>query len=284
MGHHPADGHEHTGRTVRRGALAAELRGRGPTVVLVHGVGLGPETFAALAEDLATGATVVTVRRPGYGRPRPGPSAAPGVGAPTVDLDQQVTDLADLVEGLGLAPAVLVGVSGGATLGLLACLARPDLFGAAILHEPLVGPLAPALHERLLDRAAALAADPDPVAPQRFVAGLVGDATWQRLPSAWRGDVARVAPVVRAEVPAFCRVAPTVDELVARRGRPPVLVTTVGGSSGTARRQAAGVLVDRAGARAHTLAGVGHLAQVEAPAVLARHVRHLLPAPVGSAP
>ena len=257
--------------TLRSGPLLADVVGEGPPVVLVHGVGLGPETFGDLAAELASGATVATVHRPGYG-------ALGDPGRPPVPLADQVTALAGLVEDLGHGPAVLVGVSGGATLGLLVARDRPSVLRAAVLHEPLVGPLAPALHERLAARAAELAADGAPAAVDRFVAGLVGPATWSRLPEAWRHGVRRVGTAVRREVPDFARLAPAPEALAARRGRPPLLITTVGGSSGTARRQAAGVLVDLAGARAHTLAGIGHLAQVEAPAVLARRTRAVLAA------
>ena len=262
--------------TLHRGPLLADVVGGGPPVVLVHGVGLGPETFGDLADDLAGAATVATVHRPGYG-------ALGDPGRPPVPLADQVDALAGLVEDLGQGPAVLVGVSGGATLGLLVALHHPTALRAAVLHEPLVGPLAPALHERLAARTAELAADGSPAGVDRFVAGLVGPATWARLPAPWRDGVRRAGTAIRREVPAFARLAPARHDLEARRGHAPLLVTTVGGSSGTARRQAAGVLVDLAGARAHTLAGVGHLAQVEAPAVLARRTRAVLDATPRSA-
>jgi len=259
----PSPGHS----DARRPALTLDVEGTGPLVVLVHGVGLGPETFTALADELRADATVAIVHRPGYGTE---------VDAATVSLTDQVDGLAAQIASLDRGPAVVVGVRGGATRGRQVALARPDLLRAVVLHEPLVGPLAPALHDLVAIRAAELAADPDPEAPGRFVSGLVGATTWARLPSDWQAAVTRSGAVVRCEVPWFADVAPSLDELAALRSSDVEVRTTLGASSGSARRQAAGVLASAGGAHVHELCGVGHLAHVEAPAVLAGVVRAAL--------
>lgn len=249
--------------TVACGPIVAEVVGAGPVVVLVHGVGLGPETFGALVDDL-DGATAAVVHRPGYGVLSDRPPAG---------LIAQADALAELVRTIALGPAVLLGVSGGATLGLLTAMRHPEVLAAAVLHEPLVGSAAPGLHDLIAGRAAALAADADPGAATRFVAELVGDRTWARLPEAWRAGVVARAAVVRREVPWFAAVDPPPAALAALASAPLTLHTTLGAASGTVRRQAAGVLMDRAGAVVHELRGARHLAQVEAPRALVTVVR-----------
>ena len=113
-------------------------RGRGPVIVLLHGVGVGPESFASVAELLEDRHPVVALERPA------------GPGGAALDLPDQADLLARSLDDLG-APVRLVGVSGGATLGLCLALRHPDAVEALLLHEPLVGPLAPALDRRFQD-------------------------------------------------------------------------------------------------------------------------------------
>ena len=55
-------------RPGRPGLPAIEQFGTGPAVVLLHGVGVGPDTFAALADAVVAGGhQAVVVHRPGYG-------------------------------------------------------------------------------------------------------------------------------------------------------------------------------------------------------------------------
>jgi 3-oxoadipate enol-lactonase len=240
------------------GALACERGGDGPLVVLVHGVGIGPWSYAAVAAALAADHTVLVAHRRGYGSSRALP--------PPASLAEQVDDLAALVDG----PAAFVGVSGGATLVLALALARPARVSAAVVHEPALGPLAPELDAELQAAGAALAAsDGDPAGAVRFVRGLVGDAGWERLGPDRRGDVAALAGAVRHEVPQFLSFAPHAGELAVAA---PV-ATAVGAASRPSRHRAAAILARHLGTTPTVLPATGHLAQLDNPAALAGALR-----------
>ena len=237
--------------------------GSGPdVVVLLHGVGVGAPAFDAVAAALARTHAVVVPDRRGYG--------THAAAAPATGFDEHVDDLAATVDHLrarhGRAPAV-VGVSGGATLTLalaLAAAAAGDLrgLGPLVVHEPLVGPLAPRLHTAVTEAyERSVAADAQLAAT--YVAGLIGPATWAALPTAEREAIAGRTPTIAAEVPHFLGFAPRPDELDALRGHP--LWSSVGRRSPAGRREAHDVLVALTGAGVLEVPDAGHLPQVDAP-------------------
>lgn len=239
----------------------------GPPVLLVHGVGVGPTAFGPVADRLAgAGHRVGVVHRPGYGL---------AAGHLLTPLDTQVAALSRLVD--TLATAVLAGVSGGATLALLAAVARARAGSRAgvtvVCHEPLVGPLAPDLHRRVTRAAGELG-----LGSQRFVRRLVGEATWSTLDDDTRATTVRRPDLVAAEARAFARVAPTPGDLAAVR-LAGGLVTTVGERSGPERHRAAAALARLSGSRVEVVAGSGHLAQVDAPDAFAATILAAAPAP-----
>lgn len=248
----------------------------GPVVVLVHGVGLGPGTFASVAAMLAeAGRSPVVVHRPGYGR-----SAGRGF----VPLDEQVDELAELVSSLASAGPVggVVGVSGGATLALLLAirLAAAGSVGEQVpivAHEPLVGPLAPSLHQRVRWMVDALVADDAPAAAAaEFMPLLAGERTWAAADVDSHRTVATHPDLIVAEAQAFAEVAPTPAELDAVREHGAV-ITTVGMRSPGPRWEAAAILTDLAGARTVRLPGSGHVAQVDAARAFARLILRACP-------
>jgi pimeloyl-ACP methyl ester carboxylesterase len=244
-------------------------------VVLVHGVGLGPGSFGPLVGLLAeAGLSPVVVHRPGYGR-----SAARGF----VPLDTQVDELVDLVEELRRSGPVagVVGVSGGATLALLLAirLAAGGDSLPVVVHEPLVGPLAPSLHRRVSWMVDALVDDDDPpVAADEFMRLLAGEPTWAAADPDSRRTVAERPDLVVAEAAAFAAVAPGPAQFDAVR-RQGAVITTVGMRSPGPRWEAAAILADLAGARTVRIPGSGHVAQVDAARAFARLV--LLAFPLG---
>jgi 3-oxoadipate enol-lactonase len=250
--------------------LSVTVEGSGPVVVVVHGVGVGPDSFARVVAGLRGSCRAVVVHRPGYGRSE---HEAP---AP---LEAQVRSLVQLLDRLDAAPSLILGVSGGATIAVV--LASAGVFPGCtyVAHEPLLGPAAPLLDAAVTSAARSLAEDRDPDAPVRFLAALVGEHTWSR----WADELARVArrneALIRAEVPRFTamRVAPTALAVLAARGRP--LHTSVGSRSGPARHQVAEVLAAEAGAVVHPLADAGHLPQLDAPEPLVELIASLVPCP-----
>ena len=252
--------------------LECDRIGHGPRVVLVHGVGIGPWSFAALARDLAADHEVVVAHRRGYG--------ASAHLAPGASLAQQVDDLAELAGG----PAAFVGVSGGATLVLALALAAPDLARAAVVHEPVVGSLAPGLLAELRSAADELASSSGEAGALAFVRDLVGPQVWAGLVPEQVVDVASRAVVVRAEVPQFLAFSPDPAQLRGLAGG--ARLYSVGALSRSSRHQAAAAVAAYTGAPPTVLPGAGHLAQVEAPAALARALRvaERLSVPVARSP
>lgn len=110
--------------------LYHEVRGRGPALLLITGGGDDAGFWAPVAPALAQEFTVVTYDRRGASRsPRPD-------GWSVTSVDEQALDVAALLRALDLAPAVVVGHSGGAsiTCGLVA--RHPDVVHHAVIYEP----------------------------------------------------------------------------------------------------------------------------------------------------
>jgi pimeloyl-ACP methyl ester carboxylesterase len=173
------------------------------------------------------------------------------------DLGTELAALAGPAEG-----AVLLGVSGGATLGLALVAAGVPVAGA-VLHEPAVGSLVPGL---LAHVAAGYAADGVP----GFGAALYGPA--------WDPAMAPADPdAVRRDFAMFRAFEP------ARPARPVAgVLTTVGAQSPPARLAAARALRDRTGLPYRVLPGCGHAAHLERPEVLAALVREVAAAAVSA--
>lgn len=120
--------HRESGIAAVGGAeLYYEVRGRGPSVLLIPGATGDAGHFDQAADVLASEYTVITYDRRGNSRSRPA--------GPTT-LDQQADDAAALLRHLGAGAAVVFGTSGGAIIALKLAIREPDLARRAILHEP----------------------------------------------------------------------------------------------------------------------------------------------------
>ncbi len=231
------------------------------TAVVVHGVGLWPGSFSAVTERVAaeTGCEVVTWTRPPYD----GGETAFGA---------QLRALAAVV--VEHRPAVVAGVSGGATLalalGIESAAGRlgPDVAGALrgiVTHEPLIGALEPVLGRRVADAATELAADPTASSAASFCRGLYGPR-WSDLGADADAWFARHADVVPADVAAFSSFQPAEGDLaeVAVPHR-----TSVGARSGPERHRVAATLA-AAGATSVVVPDCGHLIHLDAPDLFVR--------------
>ncbi len=204
-------------------------------MVLVHGAATTPAIWARLVPLLQPyDVDVETPSRPASG-----------------DLDQEVAALAGTAR-----DSIVVGVGGGATLGL-ALLQQGVQMQATLLHEPAAGSLAPGLLDHV---AAGYAAD-----------GVAGFGRALYGPS-WTPDMAPTDPAaVGRDLRMFRRFEP---EAVAALPDPAVL--TVGEFSPPARHEASAALTAALGIRTEILAGCSHFVQWDAPAVLATAIGALL--------
>ncbi len=245
-------------------ALAVPL-GEGPPLLLVHGVGPGPETFVDVARILASSYRVLIVSRPGYGSEAPSPSPPDG-------LCGQLAGIWAQAASLGAGPYRWVGVSGGATLGIVAAITQPERVACLVAHEPLFGPLASELHDLIVARAVRLSSDATPDAALGFVKDLVGES-WDGLPAATVESVRARHRVIVEEVPGFVSFAPTTAELAAL---PMPVTVSVGERSGRARHDAVATGASLIGADVFVVPGAGHLPQVDDPHGFAELVRATL--------
>lgn len=196
-------------------------------VVLIHGVATDSRVWAATIAALGRSVAVCCPDRPQSG-----------------DMDTEIAALAPLCEG-----AFVVGVSGGATLGLELA-ARGVEFTGALLHEPAAGSLAP----RLLDEVAA-AFRSDGVAG--FGRALYGPSWTPELTTASTETVA-------AELAMFRSFEPRPAGPLAQR-----ITLTVGERSAPARHRSVQDLAAALGTEWRVVPGVGHAVHLQAPHQLA---------------
>lgn len=232
-----------------------------PLLVFVHGVGLWPGMFGQIGRQFPLLAHHCWTR-PGY------------AGRPAVDdLGAQADQLADFCNDAAAGrPVYLVGVSGGATLGLAVALRHPWVLEGVVTHEPLIGPLQPALHARVTQAAIDLADGPSPDAAEHFLRLLYGAEsceTQDEHAAAWAREHWRT---ICSEVAAFAAFAP--DE-VALADLKPRHLTTVGSRSAPERHNVSQVL-SGTGADARVVDGSGHHVLVDAPLAFAHLIQAFL--------
>ena len=230
-------------------------------LVFVHGVGMWPGLFAPIGRQLPLLAHRCWTR-PGY------------AGRPAVDdLGAQADQLAAFCHEVAAGrPVYLVGVSGGATLGLAVALRHPSVLEGVVTHEPLIGPLQPTLHARVAAGGAALAEAPTPEVAEHFLQLLYGSDSLQaqdQQAAAWARDHWRT---VCDEVEACAAFAP---EERALTDLEPRHLTTVGSRSAPERHDVARLLA-QAGAEARVIDGSGHHVVVDAPLAFAHLIQDFI--------
>ncbi len=142
--------------------LYVEQSGEGPSLVFVHGMCGDARVWTDQLGRLAGRFRCTTYDRRGHTRsPRTGT-------AETVEL--HADDLAGLITALDLAPAIVVGSSGGARITLDLIRRYPHLVRGAVLSEPPVGALAPELFAGMIgDVAPAVKRAADTAGPRAAV-------------------------------------------------------------------------------------------------------------------
>lgn len=112
--------------------LAWREAGRGPALVLVHGIGGSSASWRPQLDALQNDFRVVAWDAPGYGGSAPLPSRTPRA-------DDYATALLALLDHLGIAKAHLVGHSLGAVFVAALCRRRPGLAQRVVFLHPVTG-------------------------------------------------------------------------------------------------------------------------------------------------
>lgn len=190
-------------------AIWAQEAGEGPLVALVHGAMDRSGGMLRVRRVLQPTCRVLRYDRRGYAR-----SLAAG---PPVSFDQQVDDLAALLDG---RPAVLAGHSFGGLICLALAERRPELVRAVVVYEAPMAwtPWWPggrpgdrpngrgagdagAAGPGAGDAGAVGPGDRDgPDAAEWFLRRMLGDAVWERLPAGMRAERRAEGPTLVAEM------------------------------------------------------------------------------------
>jgi pimeloyl-ACP methyl ester carboxylesterase len=211
--------------------LHHEVRGSGPPVLFISGASGDAGHFRRTAERLAGEFTTVTYDRRGNSRS--------AVDAGPMSIASQAGDAAWLIEGLGLAPAIAFGTSGGGDILLELIARRPDVLRGAVVHEPALRALAdpPDPGEDELGPIVALAARDPRVAMEAFLRLHTSDATFESLDPTLRERVlGNGAHFFENELGAFASYLPDTETIVASgialrmlrsdEGTPPLIQAT----------------------------------------------------------
>ena len=263
--------------TVNGTPLGYDIAGAGDPVVLVHGSWNQRQAWMFFVPELASSFRVVSYDRRGHGE-----STAP----PTEGTRQDdVADLAGLIEGLGIGPAYVVGNSYGAIVSLSLAAARPELVRKVVAHEP---PLIPLLEAdpvtkpiadeqgRLLGEVRRrLEAGDNAAAAEYFVENVaLGPGAWTQLPPPARDTFVANAPTYLGELRDPDALRADLDALA--RSSVPVLL-----SQGDQSPAMFVPILDRVAAavpsaKRTTVAGAGHIPHMTHPMEYAPIVRDFL--------
>lgn len=139
---------------------------------LVHGVGVGAWAFAEVASALAADHRVLVPHRRATGRRG---ARSQSLRQPA-SVAEQVDELLRVLVGRGSRRRHSSGCRAAHTLVVAVAMAEPAMVRAAVVHEPVIGPLAPELHAVLKRAAACLAASGDGTdGVLEFMTDLVGE-------------------------------------------------------------------------------------------------------------
>jgi pimeloyl-ACP methyl ester carboxylesterase len=257
------------------------VRGRGPDVVLIHGVLGDLRQWQRLGDSLAARHRVIAVSRRFHW-----PNLDPPARAGEYAITAQSEDLVTFLRSLG-PPAHLIGHSYGAGVALLAALSHPELVRSLVLVEPpfatVVRDSSPEFTRELATRdstvralRAEVQAGDDEAAAETVMDWVQGSgAGFSNLP-------VDVQAIVRANArtigPTYSVPFPRVSCDQLRALRVPVLVVRGEGTRPWFRLIADATVRCLPNAEAAVAAGGAHMALVENPAEMADRIRRFLAA------
>jgi pimeloyl-ACP methyl ester carboxylesterase len=108
-----------------------DVRGNGPVLLVAQSGEGDADRTVDLVDHLVDRFTVVTYDRRGLSRSRPDDPAAP------VSIRRHADDAAAVLRAVTDAPALMLGLSFGAVIGLHLLAAHPGTVGTLIAHEPI---------------------------------------------------------------------------------------------------------------------------------------------------
>ena len=114
--------------------LFCRRQGRGPGLLLIHGVACDGSYFAETAEILAKRFTVITYDRRGYSHSDV--KMQEDDGNNLFELEKQVEDAAEIIKDSGLGAVFVVGSSAGGIVAAQLAVSCPQLVRGLFLHEP----------------------------------------------------------------------------------------------------------------------------------------------------
>jgi pimeloyl-ACP methyl ester carboxylesterase len=253
-----------------------ERRGdAGPAVIFVHGSWGDHHNWDAVVPAFARSFQVFTYDRRGHSQSeRPG---EPG------RIAEDAADLGALITARGLAPAHVVGNSGGAIVVLKLAASQPDLLASIVVHEPpLFGlipdhPMIPAARDRIGAVLAKLRAGDMEAGARQFVETIAfGPGTWGQLAPEMRETFVFNAPTFLDELDEPDDTALSVDVGQLARLTQPVLVTQGDQSAPFFGAILETLIPAMPRARRHTFHGAGHVPHLTAPDEYVRVVGEFL--------
>jgi pimeloyl-ACP methyl ester carboxylesterase len=235
----------------------------GPPLVLVHGSWADQSDWGLVIPAFSRSFRVLAYDRRGHSQSERDT---------TVDnIEADVSDLAALIETLGLAPAHIVGLSAGGCISLHLATKRPELVRSVAVHEPPLiglvasdpehGPLMWDVIARIDAVVARIEAGDAQGGARLFVETLaLGPGAWERIPPEWRHLMVDNATTFLGDVRDPKLLFVNLAALAAKAM--PTLIT-----SGDQSPAWFGVIVDRLAsalphASRHRFAGAGHLPMV----------------------
>ena len=192
--------------------LYHEVRGSGPPLLFVSMGGGDAGEWQFVADILAESHTVVTYDRRGNSRSpwpegwKPGPAG------------ERSDDAAALLDGLDLAPALVVGCRGGASVVIDLVARHPDHLAAAIVYEPPLYLMLPNgrevfdSHVRIAEEARSEGGEA--AAIESWAKLAAGDETWRLLDRQTRRRILGNATTHWAEVPHTLAFEPDIEALL----------------------------------------------------------------------
>ncbi len=256
------------------GDLYYEDKGHGVPILLIHPAGATASTWGAVAEELAQVGRVVAYDRRGYSR---------SPGKPVHAIPQHTADAVALLDSLHAPPAVVVGTSVGATIGIDLALRRPDLVRSVIAYE------SPWRASRRRPTASSLAAlagmgwlalrGRDADAAERFLRWAYtyrdGGTAWEALPEQWRRAATENAKAVIADIRIAVGSYPPPKKLATIT--PPVICAHGTRSDPTMAGIARSLARAIPAASVREIEGAGHLVAFDAPAAFVKVIAEAVP-------